>query len=347
MGAPSAAEGRAPTGSDFVPDMRQNVTEGESYTPGLRGMMFGYDVKKPEAKKEEKPKADYDPSKATRRADFETKDKISPTVKRGLSELATKTGFSEDDLMASTKKMMEYFETRSKPEMDKLQAMIEKSGGDSKEIKEQMLGRALAQYGFQWAANASKPGARLIGSAAEASPVIAQSVAESQKLARDAEQNQLKLNMSLQQFRIAQSKGDERAAMAWAQQVRQLKQFDQQLDLKRQELGIHAAGLAQKTEMANQMLGVKAASAMAQNNTAKARLAKVGVDAQIKYDENNRRNKEELIRQHGPVAGEAMYKLGRKNYINEAMQSTADSMSDNQGGGGGAHNYFDLMGMGE
>jgi len=343
MGTPSAASGRGLSMSDFVPDFRQNVTEGESYTPGLRGMLFGYDVKKP-APKEDKPKADYDPSKATRREHYEDKSKsqISPTVKRGISELAAAKGFSEDDLMSSTKKMMEYFESRSKPEMDKLQALINQSAGESKEIKEQMLGRALAQYGFQWAARASQPGARFLGSAAAAAPAISESVAESQKLEQAAKQNQLKLNMSMQQFRIAQSKGDERAAMSWAQQVRQLKQFDQQLDLKRQELGIQGQALGMKQNQFNAMLGAKMASASAQNKQAQARMAKVGADAAFKYDETNRRTKDELVKLHGPVAGEALYRQGRKNYINEAMQSTADSMSDSQGGGS-ARNVFDLL----
>jgi len=344
MGTPSVAEGRAPTASDYVPDFRQNVTEGESYKPGLRGMMFGYDVKKPAAK-EEKPKAYYDPSQSTRREHYEDKKpQISSTVKRGISDLAAAKGFSEDDLMGSTKKIMEYFESRSKPEMEKLQAMIDQSAGDSKEVKEQMLGKALAKYGFEWAAKASQPGARLLGSAAAASPVIAESVAESQKLERDIKQNQMKLNMSMQQFRIAQSKGDERAAMTWAQQVRQLKQFDQQLELKRQELGIHAAGIQQKSDQFNMMMGARMASAAAQNKTAQARMAQVGVNASNKYDENNRRTKDELISKHGPVAGEALYRQGRKNYINEAMQLAGDSMSDTQGGGGGsARNVFDLL----
>lgn len=343
MGTPSAAEGRTVTGSDFVPDFRQNVTEGESYTPGLRGMLFGYDVHKPAPKKEEAKATPYDPRTATRRENYEGTEKISPVVKRGISELAASRGMSEDDLMASTKKMMEYFESRSKPEMDKLQAMIDKSGGDSKELKEQMLGRALAKYGFDWAARASQPGARFIGSAAAAAPSIAESVADSQKLIREAEQNQLKLNMSMQQFRIAQSKGDERAAMNWAQQVRQLKQSQDMLELKKQELGIHAAGIAQKGQQFNAMMGARMAGAAAQNKQAQARLAKVGTDAAFKYDEANRRTKDELIKQHGPVAGEALYKLGRKQYINEAMQSTADSMSDTQSSGGNARNVFDLL----
>jgi hypothetical protein len=347
MGTPSVSEGRAPTGSDFVPDFRQNVTEGESYTPGLRGMLFGYDVKKPEAKKEETKADPYKDLPPTRRADFEGggKQQLSPVIKRGLSELAASKGMSEDDLMNSTKRIMAYFESRSKPEMDKLQAMIDKGSNESKEVKEQMRGKALAQYGFDWAAKASQPGARFLGSASAAAPSISQSVAESQKLAREIEQNQLKLNMSMQQFRIAQSKGDEQAAMNWAQQVRQLKQSEQMLALKQQELGIHAAGIEQKNKQFNAMLGSKMASAMAQNKQAQARLAKVGTDAAFKYDENNRRTKEELIKQHGPVAGEALYRQGRKNYINEAMQSTADSMSDAQssGGGGGARSVFDLL----
>jgi hypothetical protein len=345
MGAPSVSEGRAPTAKDFVPDFRQNIYEGEQYSPGLRGMLFGYDVKKRESK-EEKPKADpYDPKTATRREDYEgKKPQISSVVKRGISELAASRGMSEDDLMESTKKMMAYFDSRSKPEMDKLQAMIDQGAGESKEIKEQALGRALAKYGFDWAAKASQPGARFLGSASAAAPSIAESVAESQKLERESRQNQLKLNMSMQQFRIAQSKGDERAAMSWAQQVRQLKQFDQQLDLKRQELGIHAAGISQKNQQFNAMMGARMASAGAQNKQAQARLAKVGTDAAFKYDENNRRTKDELISKHGPVAGEALYRQGRKNYINEAMQATSDSMSDSRGSeGSSARNVFDLL----
>jgi len=344
MGAPSVSEGRAPTAKDFVPDFRQNIYEGEQYSPGLRGMLFGYDVKKREPK-EEKPKADpYDPKTATRREDYEgKKPQISSVVKRGISELAASRGMSEDDLMESTKKMMAYFDSRSKPEMDKLQAMIDQGAGESKEIKEQALGRALAKYGFDWAAKASQPGARFLGSASAAAPSIAESVAESQKLERESRQNQLKLNMSMQQFRIAQSKGDERAAMSWAQQVRQLKQFDQQLDLKRQELSMQGQSLNMKQNQFNQLLGVKAASAMAQNRQAQARMAQVGVTASAKYDENNRRTKDELISKHGPVAGEALYRQGRKNYINEAMQATSDSISDNQSSGGSARNVFDLL----
>ena len=300
-----------------------------------------------ESKPADKPADKFvDPYKGlpTRRVDYEDKKpQISPVVKRGISELAASRGMSEDDLMDSTKKMMAYFDSRSKPEMDKLQAMIDQGAGESKEIKEQALGRALAKYGFDWAAKASQPGARFLGSASAAAPSIAESVAESQRLEQAAKQNQLKLNMSMQQFRIAQSKGDERAAMSWAQQVRQLKQFDQQIDLKRRELSMQGQTLNMKQNQFNQLLGVKAASAMAQNRQAQARMAQVGVTASAKYDENNRRTKDQLITQHGPVAGEALYRQGRKNYINEAMQATSDSVSDNQSSGGSARNVFDLL----
>ena len=283
----------------------------------------------------------------TRRVDFEggTKQQVSPTVKRGLSEIANKTGYSADSLMDQFKSMNSFLKEQSKGDMDALKAMVDQSAGDSKEVKEQMLGKALAQYGFQWAAKASQPGARFIGSAAAAAPAIAESVAESQKLERDMKQNQLKLNMSLQQFRIAQNKGDERTAMMYAQQARQLEQFQQQLELKRQELGMQGQALGMKQNQFNAMLGARMASAGAQNKQAQARLAKVGTDASFKYDENNRRTRDELISKHGPVAGDAMYKLGRKQYINDAMQYASDSMSDTQssGGGGGARNVFDLL----
>jgi DNA replication protein DnaD len=328
-------------------ERQERLTRAKEFSNQMK-QVGGSSESKPADKSADKFVDPYKGLSPTRRADFEdgAKQQISPVVKRGLSELAASKGMSEDDLMNSTKKMMAYFESRSKPEMDKLQAMINKGSNDSKEAKEQMLGKALAQYGFQWAANASKPGARLLSSAAESSPAIAQSVAESQKLARDIEQNQLKLNMSMQQFRIAQSKGDEQAAINFAQQVRQLKQSEQMLALKQQELSMQGQALGMKQNQFNAMMGARMASAGAQNKQAQARLAKVGTDASFKYDENNRRTRDELIKMHGPVAGDAMYKLGRKQYINDAMQYASDSMSDTQssgGGGGGARNVFDLL----
>jgi hypothetical protein len=333
MGAPSVSEGRAPTGSDFVPDFRQNVTEGETFTPGLRGMLFGYDVKKPAPKKEETKADPYKDLPPTLKKDFEDKGKqqLSPVIKRGLSELAASKGMSEDDLMNSTKRIMAYFESRSKPEMDKLQAMIDKGSNESKEVKEQMLGKAIAQYGFQWAANASQPGARFLGSASAAAPSISQSVAESQKLARDIEQNQLKLNMSMQQFRIAQSKGDEQAAINFAQQVRQLKQAEQMLELKRQEMGIHAAGIEQKNKQFERMMDVRQAGAQAQGLQAAARMYGAKQKAAKDWAESGQRDTVRLLQdrygknwQSNPAA-DAIFKQRRSEYINGEGARNAES----------------------
>ena len=327
-------------------ERQERITRAKEFSNQMK-QVGGSSESKPANKSADKSVDPYKGLSPTRRADFEdgAKQQISPVVKRGLSEIANKTGYSADSLMDQFKTMNSFLKEQGKGDMDALKAMVDKSAGESKEIKEQMLGKALAQYGFDWAAKAAQPGARFLGSAAAASPTIAQSAAESQKLAREAEQNQLKLNMTLQQFRIAQNKGDERTALMWAQQARQLEQSQQMLALKQQELGMQGQALGMKQNQFNAMLGARMASAGAQNKQAQARLAKVGTDAAFKYDENNRRTRDELMKMHGPVAGEALYRQGRKNYINEAMQSTADSMSDTQssGGGGGARNVFDLL----
>ena len=115
-------------------------------------------------------------------------------------------------------------------------AMVEKSMGGSKEVKEQALGRALAEFGFKWAAAAAQPGAKFLGSAATAAPTIAASQAESAKLAREMDQNDMKLRLNLKQFEIAQRKGDLATAASLAANERQLMQQGRQLELARDQL---------------------------------------------------------------------------------------------------------------
>jgi len=161
-------------------------------------------------------------------------------AKTSITQIATKmaddAGMDRDTFTEKFKELEEYFNKSSQKGMESLFAEVEKNMGGSKEVKEKALGRALAEFGFKWAAAAAKPGAKFLSSAAEASPTLAASMAESDKLAREMDQNDMKLRLNLKQFEIAQRKGDMRTAAALAGQVRALEQSQAQLRLQRDQL---------------------------------------------------------------------------------------------------------------
>lgn len=274
-------------------------------------------------------------------------------IPAGIKAVAAEKGFSEDDLMASMKRMKEYLKSENADELKGLQDMIEKQSGKSKEIKEQALGKALAEYGFAVAAGAAKPGARFLESAAGAAPTLSASVAESQKLMQAAEENAARLQVEYTKYKIALDKSDTSAAIQHASNVRQLEMAQQQINLKRQELanqaayqqgslGLQKQAMQQKTDQFNQLLGVKGATAAAQGAQAQARLADVRRRAVSDFDNANRRKEAELIQQLGPIQGQYQYKQLRNQYINDVLQQQADTAAT-ANSGARAKSVFDLL----
>ena len=162
--------------------------------------------------------------------------KMNASISSAVSQMARESGVPEESLRSIFSAYEKSFNDKSAAEMKSFMAMAEKSMGGSKQVKEQALGRALAEFGFKWAAEAAKPGAKFIGSAATAAPTIAASQAESAKLAREMDQNDMKLRLNLKQFEIAQRKGDLATAASLAAQERQLMQQGRQLELARDQL---------------------------------------------------------------------------------------------------------------
>jgi hypothetical protein len=128
MGAPDYTTEGSTIGKAFSP--KQTIREGESYTPGLRGMLFGYDV---QPKKEDKAVdtaagEPYNAATATRRSDFETKDKpkVSPEIFSGITKLSKDTGVPAVSLMDEFTKMRDMLKNESKGDMDTLNKMLEK-----------------------------------------------------------------------------------------------------------------------------------------------------------------------------------------------------------------------------
>ena len=305
-----------------------------------RGSYQGYnapsDIKLPTAKAEPKAKPSAE----------------LPAIPAGIKAAAAEKGYTSDDLLAEIKKAKEYFASESAEDLKGLQAMIDKQSGKSKEIKEQALGKALAEFGFAMAAGAAKPGARFLESAAGASPTLAASVKESQKLMQEADANDARMQMEYTKYKVALSKGDTAAATQFASNVRQLQMQQQQLELRKRELAQQGAyqqgSLAEaresrkeKAQQFNQLLGVKGASAAAQSSQAQARLAGVRRQAIADFDNRNARKQAELVQQLGPIQGQYQYNQLRNQYINDVMQQNVDSTA--LVASGGARSVFDFL----
>jgi len=167
--------------------------------------------------------------------------KLSPIIDKAVTEMAEKQGVPKDEFMDAFNQMRDKLQAESKEDLKGLQDLIDKQSGKSKEIKDQALGKALAEFGFNMAAQASKTGrgrgfAGLLGSAAAASPILAASAAESQKLAAAADENDMKMQIEMRKFNIATRKNDSATAMQHATNMRQLQQSQAMIQQQQAQL---------------------------------------------------------------------------------------------------------------
>jgi hypothetical protein len=190
------------------------------------------------------------------------------SITQAVEQMADKVGVNRDSFMEKFKELRDELNQSSKEEMKSLLAEAEKSMGGSKEVKERAFGAALADFGFQMAAAASKPGATFLGSASAAAPTISASMAGSAKLAREMDQNDMKLRMSLKQFEIAQRKGDLQTAAALAGQVRALEQSQAQLALQREQLDEQRRSSQVKEGLMRQRIAAAGPAAQARSSAA-------------------------------------------------------------------------------
>jgi hypothetical protein len=148
-----------------------------------------------------------------------------------VQELVSKPKEAEPSLEEQTMGILDKLSARSKPAMDSLNAQVESVKARPEEIKQRGLGEALAQYGFGWAAKAAEPGARFFGSAAKASPILAESAINTQKAIQAAQDNYSNLKMNQTKYQIALDKGDMQTAATMAGQLRQDKRDQRNYEL--------------------------------------------------------------------------------------------------------------------
>ena len=174
----------------------------------------------------------YNAANATRRADFEkpVASKPSAEVFKGLSEMSKATGMTMDSIVNQWKALSSSINTESAEDLKQLDKLASKLSGRSDQIKQEGLGRALAEFGFKWAQSASRPGSRFIGSAAEAAPSISTSLAKTQEAMQAAEDNQQRIEIAMQQAKIASKQGNRALAAQLTQHANMLALQNKQIE---------------------------------------------------------------------------------------------------------------------
>jgi hypothetical protein len=137
----------------------------------------------------------------------------------------------KDETQELAKKIREELNARSEPERKQFKEELEAAKNRSKEIEARSIGEAMMKFGFGMAAAAAKPGAGrgiagVFSSAAAASPLIAESMAETNKLKQAAQDNYMKLRMENARYETALEQGNMQLAASLANNIsmRQLEQ---------------------------------------------------------------------------------------------------------------------------
>jgi hypothetical protein len=223
--------------------------------------------------------------------------KLSPSLDKAITKMAEEQGVPKEDFMDMYDKVRGKLQAESKEDLQGLQDLIDKQSGKSKEIKEKALGKALAEFGFNMAAQASKTGKEskgqgfpgLLGSASAAAPTLAASFAESEKLAAAADDTDMKLQMEMRKFNIATRKNDSATAMSAAQNMRILQQQQETIKQQQRQLDETIRANKAKEGILSQQVAARSGNASLRNMQGVARsraeaikLAQKEVDSKIK-----------------------------------------------------------------
>ena len=228
----------------------------------------------------------YDALTATRRVDYEQqpetkedkKGKVTnPNSVVGQAKAAAKAaGVPAEDFEATMRRLRKEFEGEDagykKEELDRYKKAVDRLA----ENKSKAGYEALANFGFNMAAQASQPkpnrGQGLMGalqSAGAASPTLIQSMAESKKLNRASEDNLDKMRSDQLRFEQSLASNDRQSAMLYANAISQDKKAQEMLNIERQKLGL----LGQQAANASTSGLGKVVSEMAQRDPEFAKLS--------------------------------------------------------------------------
>ena len=246
----------------------------------VQDIMYGkYVVDKPKTSLPSAISDPYNAAPATRRSDFEkpVSVKPGPEVFKGLADISKSTGISMDSIVNQWKTLSSSINAENAEDLTQLNTLANKLSGRSNQIKQEGLGRALAEFGFKWAQSASRPGSRFLSSAAEASPAISTSLAKTQEAMQLAEDNQQRIEIAMQQAKIASKQGNRALAAQLTQHANMLALQNKQIE----QAGVLGRAQIAVAERGNIIRGLSQLSGI---ENAKARMAKVKVDSGKAFD---------------------------------------------------------------
>jgi hypothetical protein len=138
---------------------------------------------------------------------------IAATVDKALADLAASGKVEGGSLLSNYKSMFDMISQGNNADLQVLKDQITKGDQQVDETKGHALGNILMAFGANWAANASKPGATALGSAAGAAPAAQQEMATQDKILRDMNDVQNKIKMDYTKFQISLKKQDQGTAL--------------------------------------------------------------------------------------------------------------------------------------
>jgi hypothetical protein len=262
----------------------QRAEKSKEYLAELNKLVGGSSTAK--ASDKEDP---YDPAKATRRVDFESKQKdkesatspASQKIVQGATRIAEQQGVPKETFEDIIDRMMNKFKGANDKDLAGLAKMVAEEKESAKSIMGDATRQALAKFGFQMAANASQPGAGkgiagALRSAASAGPALSESMAESRKLAQASQDNARRMQVEFTKYKVALSKGDQQTAISMASNIRMMQQQQTQIEetirSNRAKEGLMGqrnaamAGRGQEKTFAPILRGVGQANQMASKN---------------------------------------------------------------------------------
>jgi len=173
---------------------------------------------------------------------------------------AAKIEIPKDETEKLTQQILKELNAKSDPEKQEFKKDLESAKNRAKEIEARGIGEAMMKFGFGMAVAASKSGRRqglsgVLESAAAASPLLAESLAENTKLQQAAQDNYMKLRMENAKYQTALEQGNMQLAaniannisqrqLTKAQLEQQMLQNERMFGLETEKLGLEKSRLA-------------------------------------------------------------------------------------------------------
>lgn len=286
---------------------------------------------------------------------------IAASVDKALADMAASGGAGIGSFKTNFKDFHDMLSKDNEGMLQTLKDQITKGDQQVDETKGNALGNILAAYGANWAANAAKPGATFLGSAAAAAPAANESMLSQDKIMREMNDAQNKIKADFTKFQISLKKDDQKTAVQAAQDmernaiaVAQLAEQaaahrgeialrGQQLEMmaddakatanyRLQELGIRKGQIGAQ----NRMMGIREQEATTRGKLASVKEGQLRVNASRQFEDKFGGKLKQYEKTMKPLDAQRRYNLEKQAFIEDTVGPYLSGGSGS--GSGGASN---------